>query len=250
MIYGITLDDVEDISDIVEALRALPQKPWVRVVFDPGRGPNGYLPRVKAIAEVAYIVGEILDSSAMKKCALEQYKTRCREYIRVLAPLVSMWEIANEINGSWLGTQAAEKMTAAFEIVRAARHVRCAITLYYEPEKDWAMFRWAENNIPQEMRDRIDWVMVSYYEDDNGGEVADWPMIFRELGELFPAAMLLVGECGTKKDKKKAQLLRTYYSMGAVHERFIGGYFWWYGTQDFVPKSKPLWTVFAELMKP
>jgi hypothetical protein len=30
--------------------------------------------------------------------------------------------------------------------------------------------------------------------------------------------------------------------------RFVGGFFWWYGKQDFVPKTNPLWQTLQDAM--
>ena len=40
-----------------------------------------------------------------------------------------------------------------------------------------------------------------------------------------------------------------YYNMEITTPNYVGGYFWWYGKQDLVPKSKALWSTFASLIK-
>ncbi len=31
--------------------------------------------------------------------------------------------------------------------------------------------------------------------------------------------------------------------------QYIGGHFWWYGKQDFVPWTNPLWTIFNDAIR-
>jgi hypothetical protein len=52
------------------------------------------------------------------------------------------------------------------------------------------------------------------------------------------------GEVGLEKPAKdKPAYLRRYYAIRPDVPRFIGGYFWWFFTQDCVPKTKPLWPI-------
>jgi len=61
-IYGVTLDDLTRIDDIVASLTNLPYRPTVRVVFDPGTSADRYYPLLVKLHKVAYVMGEVLDS--------------------------------------------------------------------------------------------------------------------------------------------------------------------------------------------
>jgi hypothetical protein len=52
---------------------------------------------------------------------------------------------------------------------------------------------------------------------------------------MFPTAQLGIGECGTVVQARKAAYLTRYYSMRIDNPRYIGGYFWWYFSEDMVP---------------
>jgi len=174
--------------------------------------------------------------------------------------------VGNEVNGEWLGNtpDVVAKILGAYQAVKA-RGKTTAITLYYngiyangQPTADncWEnpenqMLVWAEQNIPAEMKNGLDYVWVSFYEDDCLDISPDWQSIFNTLGEMFPGSKLGIGECGTLiQDRKEVYINRYYRDMRIDHPRYVGGYFWWYGKQDFVPKSKELWQVLLEALGP
>jgi hypothetical protein len=193
-------------------------------------------------------MGELLDSFYMKKYSLEAYKNRTTEYLDTLGDTVDIWEIGNEINGEWLGDipSVAAKMTAAYDIVKQRNKV-AALTLYYN-EDCWMypseeMFTWAEKNVPSRMKQGLDYVWVSYYEDDCNGLQPNWPAVFQKLGQMFPNSKIGFGEAGTNVAGRKEEYIKRYYNMEINHPRYVGGYFWWYFKQDMVPYTKPLWDV-------
>jgi hypothetical protein len=203
------------------------------------------------IHEVGFVMGEILDSQYVKKCPLDDYRKRTKEYLDTLADRVDLWEVGNEINGDWLGPadEAAAKMVAAYDLVKEKKKV-AALTLYYNEgsvkDRTFEMFRWAEKYIPERMKKALDYVLVSFYDDDFEGPSPRWPEVFERLGTVFPGSKLGFGECGTKKKSQKADFVRRYYRLKIDHPRFVGGCFWWYFSEDMVPATKPLWRVLKE----
>lgn len=247
-IWGVTIDDVSALEDTVDSLRSLPVRATARVVFDAQEGPAHYTSAVKAIHRVSDVMGEILDSQAIGHIDVGAYRARARDYLEALGSDVDVWEIGNEVNGDWLGPtpEVVAKISAAYDEARA-RRVRTALTLHYEEgcgaSIDHGMFRWADTNLPSAMRAGLDQVLVSYYEDDCAGRQPDWPAVFRRLAPMFPRAVLGFGECGTAHPAaKEAQLLRDY-RIRIDEPRFVGGFFWWYFSEDMVPKTRPLWDV-------
>ncbi len=247
-IYGVTVDKVNDLTDIVESLSKLCHKPTTRIVFDRGVPAAQYVQAATEIHKVSYVMGEIVDSFFMKKYGVEEYLTRTSEYLNVLGDQVDIWEIGNEINGDWCGPtpQVAAKMVGAYERVKAAGKTT-ELTLYYNqgcakhPGNE--MFAWAEANIPERMKQGLDYVLVSYYEDDCKMLQPDWPRVFRRLAVMFPRSKLGMGECGSKYKSRKAAYIKRYYTMKIDEPRYVGGYFWWYYKQDMVPYTKPLWSL-------
>ncbi len=245
-IYGVTLDSLENIDAVIESLRKMKYKPTVRIVFDEKVPAINYLAPLKKIHEVSYIMGELADSYYMKNYSVTEYRSFTRDYLDTLGSVVDIWEFGNEVNGEWLGKTAdvVTKISNAFEEIEKRRQVS-ALTLYYNEgcweKKDSEMFSWAKKNIPVKIRQKIDYVFISYYEDDCHLQQPDWKKVFEKLAGLFPESQLGFGEVGSKFDDKKSDYIKKYYSLQISQPRFVGGYFWWYFSQDMVPDSKPLW---------
>lgn len=252
-LYGVTVDSITELDDIVDALGSLSRVPTTRIVFDEFMPATYYAQAVNRIGQVSYVMGELLDSSAMAQYSLDAYAARTAEYLDAFGGEVDIWEIGNEVNGEWLGNPdaVAAKIVAAYQHVEK-RGERTALTLYYNEDcwlHPWEeMFLWAQTRIPQDMKDGLDYVLISYYEDDCNGLRPDWPAVFDTLGQMFPKAYIGFGEVGTDVPDLKADYLARYYTMGISQPTFVGGYFWWYFKQDMVPKTKPLWTVLDSIM--
>lgn len=253
-LWGITIDDPWRTAATVETLQALPRRVMVRVVFDEGQHADGYIEPLGAIHAEAGVMGELLDSAYVVQVTPEQYRARATEFLDALGDLVDLWEVGNEVNGEWLGAtpDVVAKIQGAYDQVRA-RGRPTALTLYYNEgcweDPDHEMFAWTEANLPPGLRGGLDYVLVSYYEDDCNGLQPDWPAVFRRLASLFPAARLGIGECGTTAVARKEAMMRRYYGMVIDEPRFVGGYFWWYGSQDLVPPTKPLFAVLREILQ-
>jgi len=94
------------------------------------------------------------------------------------------------------------------------------------------------------MKQGLDYVLVSYYEDDCNNVVlsrSEWQQVFDSLHVVFPNSKLGIGECGTTNASKKAECMNRYYGMKITTPGYIGGNFWWYYKQDCVPKNMALW---------
>ncbi len=251
-IFGVTIDDPwTNTAGIVDAFDSHCQKPTSRIVFDENVAATEYVDAVTQIATKAFILGEILDSYYVDSVTVQAYLDRTTNYLDTLGDVVDIWEIGNEINGDWLGntSDVVQKMTGAFGRVRS-RGKKTELTLYYNaacyydhPENE--MFTWVNANVPDSMKQGLDYVLVSYYEDDCEGVVlteAEWQDVFDSLHVIFPNSKLGIGECGTTDTNKKADYINRYYRMNITTPNYIGGYFWWYYATDCVPKTNALWT--------
>lgn len=253
-IYGVTVDSVDNLQDIVAALRNLPRKPTTRIVFDEYRPPRTYAEAVGRIGQVSFIMGEILDSQAVRLYTPIQYANRTARYLKAFGNQVDIWEIGNEVNGEWLGNTGGvvRKLAAAYHRVKAKGY-RTALTLYYN-EGCWEnpkheMFTWAEKNIPKPLKMGLDYVLVSYYEEDCNHLRPDWNAVFSRLATLFPNSKIGFGEVGTTVKAAKADYLSRYYSLRIDQPRYIGGYFWWYFSEDMVPMTQPLWQTLYDAIR-
>jgi hypothetical protein len=257
-IWGVTVTDPWETDAVVEALERMPRRMMARVVFDESVAARKYVEHVAAIHRVADVMGEILDSQYVRAVDVRTYIRRTAVYLDVMGDEVDVWEIGNEINGEWLGRtkDVVAKMKGAYELVKA-RHKRAALTFHLstgchsDPRHE--MFRWAQANVPESMKEGLDYVFVSYYEDRCKTPPPDWQTIFIRLGKMFPRARLGIGECGFSvsqpEDPQKAAYLRRVYGMRVRAPRFVGGFFYWQFNSDMVPTSRPLWKTLHGLVR-
>jgi hypothetical protein len=254
-VWGVTVDAIDPLPDIVESLSKLPVRPTARIVFDEFVPATDYAAATKEIHGVSDVMGEILDSFYVNQYSVSEYTARTSEYLDLLSGDVDVWEIGNEVNGEWLCAANASSCTAqqtqdvvakiqgAHDLV-VQKGGKTALTLYYN-EDCWSdpaneMFAWSQANLPASLRQSLDWVLVSYYEDDCNDLQPDWESVFSKLAGLFPNSRLGIGECGTTKSASKVEYVNRYYAMKVSEPRFVGGFFWWYYRQDMVPYTKSL----------
>ena len=243
-----TVDDVQDLPAITDSLSRLSRTPTTRIVFDEYQPASDYRKAAVAINKVSYVMGEILDSQYLTTANVQGYLDRTREYLAALGDVVDIWEIANEINGEWLGNNAdvVAKMSGAYDIAKGQGRTT-ALTLYYNQDcwskRSNEMFTWADANVPARMKQGLDYVWVSYYEEDCNNLKPDWDAVFTRLSAMFPDAKVGFGEVGTTQSDK-AEYLKRYYALKPPVANYVGGHFWWYFKQDMVPHTKPLWSVF------
>lgn len=245
-LYGVTVDDVSRLNDITESLSRLSKMPTTRIVFDENVEPAYYRRPAVAISKVSYVMGEILDSYYVNTLTVPGYIDRTRRYLNELSDVVDIWEVGNEINGEWLGANAdvVAKMEGAYDLVKSQGKT-AALTLYYNQDcwsrRSNEMFTWATANVPYRMKQGLDYVFISYYEEDCNGLKPDWPAVFQKLSAMFPNSKIGFGEVGTSSRTRKAAYLTRYYDMQIDVPRYVGGHFWWYFRQDMVPYTKALW---------
>lgn len=258
-LYGITLDDVSEhsITAIIDAIKALPVKPTARIVIDADKKPADFVSLLAGIHEVAYIMLCPCDSydMAFYKTA-ESYKARFAECAAYLAPYVDIWEIGNEVNGEgWLGDSEkliAEKVYTAWKYIHQQGFATALTAYMADPDsQSIAMEDWLLNYIPPDMRNTLDYVLVSYYDDDNDGKHEEWQNMFKNLYNMFPNSLLGFGECGFAKPHNAGKTFNTqadrYYRMLPYNHRYIGGYFWWYWQEDCIPhKQNSRWSKIAD----
>jgi hypothetical protein len=246
-LYGVTVDDISGLNAINTSLHNFCRKPTTRIVFDEWQPATEYTTAVNNIHNVSFIMGEILDSYYMKQYSYQQYVSRVNEYLSAFPTKVDIWEIGNEVNGEWCGKidTVVKKISAAYDILKA-QNKKTEMTLYYNfncwSNQKNEMFRWVLNYLPSRMRTGLDYVLISYYENDCNGYKPNWQRVFDSLHVLFPNSKIGMGECGTDISSQKASYMTRYYTMNITTPGYVGGYFWWYYREDCVPYTKALWS--------
>lgn len=256
--YGVTVDTVSNVNMITAASQALSRMPVIRIVFDEGQPPSDYESAIDAMRPSSYIMGEILDSSSMADTSLAEYKARTTQYLQALGDKVDIWELGNEVNGNWTGPypEVGAKLYDAYQQVEAAG-LRSSVTLWYNDScgngsSELDPIAFSTQHLPQNMRNGIDYVLVSYYETQCNNirpTEAKWNQFFTQLRAVYPTAKLGIGEIGFpdavgSNTTAATSMINYYHGLNITVPGYIGGYFWWYYYQDMLPHtSKPLFQV-------
>ena len=256
-LYGVTVDDIANLNDIVAGARALGHMPVTRVYFNVRKPAGYYAAALMALQPVSYVMGELLDSSDSRHIGSGAYNRRVKSYLAQLGNSVDLWEIGNEVNGNWTGRYSTveAKLTVAYDDVTAAGK-RTALTLYYnigcgDSPRELDPISFSDRYVPATVRNGLDYVLLSYYEADCNGirpSASTWTAYFAQLHTLYPHARLGFGEVGMDNPATSASLtaarslMTYYYGLGIDLPYYVGGYFWWYYDEDCLPSvSKPLW---------
>ncbi len=258
--HGITVDDADNprkLPAILAAIGQLDVASTTRIVFDPGMAAADYLPAVTQIATVSNIMGEPVDSFDMSTYSLQDYQLRFQDYVDTVGGQVDIWEVGNEVNGDWVGTtpDVVAKISAAFDYVKSQGGVT-ALTLYdfgpaargCLPNPQLEMMTWAITNIPDRMKEGLDYVWVSQYPDDCNGYRPNWNSVFQQLSTIFPNARLGIGETGIHKSLR-ATYIPQIYEMKISSPAYVGGGFWWSFSEEMVPDTKPRGGVINKAMQ-
>jgi len=256
-LYGVTVDDVSNLSDIVASAQHLPQMPVTRVYFDVTLPVSYYQRAISQLHPVSYLMGELLDSSDEAGISTAAFDQRVRSFVAAYGSEIDLWEIGNEVNGSWTGPYqvVAAKLIAAYHDVSASGG-RTALTLYYDAgcgngpaELDPIAF--TRKFVPSEVQNGLTYVFLSYYEPDCNGirpSAGTWTSYFQALHVLYPNARLGFGEIGIRQPVTSGtmgtatSMINYYYGLPVHLPYYAGGYFWWYYDEDCLPyATKPLW---------
>lgn len=307
-VHGVTSEDYDAAGNFVDiahtswlgpvqtALDNLADAPTVRVVFSVtqvsggGVGPNGTegyaasdyvsaLQTLKSVSRPPYILGEVLDSSYTGCFSLATHNARWNQYVSTLGSLVDVWEVGNEINGSWLDSADAsqscpwnpppttdatvvKKMIDAYDIVRANGRL-AEVTLYYPGQESqcgngspdpFEPITWTKANVPAYMLNGMDYVWISYYHTDcpEGIDPTDatWGHFFTAVQNMFPNAQIGFGEwgysSGPPSNAQKARIINRGYSVDPTSLPFssnwVSGVGYWEFIDDAVEGT--FWSLF------
>ncbi len=258
-LYGVTIDRLANLGGVIAGLRALPHRPTVRVYFDVHEPASHYARAVARIARHGAVMGELLDSSDERAISVSGLRARARSYLARLKGHVAIWEIGNEVNGSWTGRSrtVARKLIAAYRVVAAAGD-RTALTLYandFGPDHcgdgraELTPVQFARRFIPTSVARGLDYVLISYYPTQCGSREPGGASVaahLKRLRAIFPHALLGFGEVGLPRPvtsttrARAAQIMRWAYSLHPRLPYYAGGYFWWYAAEDALRPHAPL----------
>jgi hypothetical protein len=273
-LYGVTLDDVSKSSSEANSLAHMVHQPTARIVFDAGTNASYYVKPIQQFRSAAYIMGLLADSYYMSKYTPSNIKTWTQNYTATLGSLVDIWEIGNEVNGDWLGSNTIAKIEAMYDVV-ASQGGATALTFFYEGEPSDPnncistdnggndMFSWITQqfqlNLPvsqrsvetEKIRLNVNYVLISWYPDQCPGESPNWPWVYTKLAGIFPNSKVGFGELGTADPQYgsvyEINEITQYYPMAktvaGLPASYIGGYFWWYFAEEMVPWGTTLSSV-------
>jgi hypothetical protein len=259
ILYGATVDRITRLAATRSALAELPERPTIRVVFDRSEPAGHYVRATRQLATAGRVMGELLDSSAERSISASGLRARASSYLARLGPSVSVWEVGNELNGSWTGPYArvAAKTRAAFSVLRSA-HAPLALTLYAndfgtdhcgDGSAELTPVDFSQHYLSTALRRRLDYVLLSYYPTQCGGVEPSAGVLashLRPLHRLFPRARLGFGEVGlpravsSSSAAKAREIMRWAYGLRPKLTYYAGGYFWWYAAEDALHPGAPL----------
>ena len=219
---------------------------WVRIVMDPGTPFSDYEPVVRrAHVEGLKVMGQPIDSSYAAGFPGRSYLARIRRAVRAL-PAVDAWEIGNEVNGSWLGPNMADRLDLAATWLHVHHPAKTVVlTLYWQIGTDaprWSTFNWIRDELkPSTISDTDVFLLSTWIEDAPMGLAFD--RVLRALQDALPAHEVGIGELGywgqgtskawwygDRRDTTAARrsVLDQLYRASLGYRWSVGGVFWWY----------------------
>ncbi len=250
--WGATFDTITGgVGGLKVAAGLYPSDGWLRICFDPGEKPSYYAAEIaNAHALGLHVVGQILDSSEMRRWSVAAFEQRTREYVSAL-PSVDEWETGNEINGNWLGStpSVVEKTRFASKYIKSHTHARVLVTLYWQLGEDRvsdSTFTWARANMGS-ISPYVDDLGISLYPRQSPmGEPFD--RVIAALHAEFPQQRIMITELdydrgpgwwwGSKTSiapQGRDAVAAEYQSAIMGYPYSGGGTFWWYFVEEVSP---------------
>src|SRR5690349_15980134 len=97
-VRGVTLESVARLDQVEAALARHSRRPTARIVFQHGKGPSDYAPAVRRLGDDADLLGLVLDSTAVRRTSVREYRARTRAFVRRFGSRLDYYEIGNELN--------------------------------------------------------------------------------------------------------------------------------------------------------
>ncbi|MGZ4137187.1 MAG: hypothetical protein ACXVPX_06410 [Actinomycetota bacterium] len=270
--WGVTVDRRARSQAVIASIAALvdrrPGTAYVRIVFDPGVAPKGYDAIVHdAEKDGIVVVGEVFDSSAMRHATLAAFEARWRAYVDHFSD-IHVWEVGNEVNGEWLGTDVTAKIDyAAAYVKHAAPSDTTVLTLLWQMGTaggpDSTVFQWAHDEISPILAENTDVVALSTWVGGAPLGIAH-DEVFQRLHTLFPGNRIAMGELdywepgtsrvwswGSQREPTtavRAALARHMYLANLAFPYSVGGVFWWFYVTEMSRRQR-LWHVVHRVVR-
>ncbi|OKL51154.1 hypothetical protein [Buchananella hordeovulneris] len=262
---GVTVEQLIGPDRALSFLEQVPGRETVRVVLEPGRPLADYAPLVRELAAQADVMLQLADSSELAALSEDEVGARARAAVKLFGDHVTIWEVGNEPNGQWAGSDASEiagKVNVAAQIVRATGG-KTAVTFNYWDRPDCYSEDWEDPLAFAPFLDfEPDYVFLSVYETacvpPQHPDAEPLGEVLNQLGARFPRALLGIGEIGAQGAEdglpepdttEKERVARYYHGLDSklreiVGNRYVGGYFWWYFVRDVLTAEDPrFWEV-------
>ena len=275
--WGVTVDRRNNYPDVISSIADLvdrrPGAAYVRIVFDQGVGPESYDAIVQeAERQGVVVVGQVFDSAYMRHATVAEFEARWRSYVDHF-PNIHIWEVGNEVNGEWLGSDVPEKVAFAARYVKATNpNDTTILTLFWQmgtadgPAN--SVFQWARDQISPALVADTDVIALSTWVGGAPLGIAH-DEVFTRLSAMFPGKRIAMGELGywepgtsrvwwwrSQRDPTtavRAALARHMYLANLSFPSSVGGGFWWYYVTE-MSQRKALWAtlhdVIDEVMPP
>ncbi len=255
--WGLTFDKAEHAPSLQSIKDLAPGKTWVRLVMHVEDDPAMFRRFVDdAHRNGVRVMGQISDSSQMAQLSLGSWRARVDELL-TLYPDIDAWEVGNEVNGSWAGTDVVGKIRYAAQQVKARTRARTLLTLYWELGEDTArssLFNWIDDELPHDTRPLFDDVGLSVWVESNPMGISTDRVLWA-LHDRFPGTPISITEVGVLTDRRYADwwfgqpkpseaavAIAAWFHAAARSQPWLrGGGFWWTGQQD-ATSGTPLWS--------
>jgi hypothetical protein len=96
-IYGVTLDNVGDRTAETKSLSRMAHPPTARIVFDTRVHPSYYLKPIKRFRNVAYVMGQLADSSYMSRYTVSSMTSWAQNYTTTLGTWSTFGRLATRL---------------------------------------------------------------------------------------------------------------------------------------------------------
>jgi hypothetical protein len=268
-VVGITVDRVDlavDWQAAKELVRGSDEA-WARIVFDLDASPFEYRDTVDAAHAAGFhVLGSVTDSYYMAELSPSEHAERWRRYVDELGPLIDGWEIGNEVNGSWLGPDVAEKIRFAARYVRDHTSARTMLTLYWQLGEDapaYSLFNWMTAELDPELLSLVDDIGLSVWPQAHPLG-ASFDRVLREVRRRIGDRRLVISELGygtsgldelwwwadpTETEVGRLEVAGTYQRLVLDRPWVDGGVYWW----DYVTQAPPqsrLWETLRDATLP
>ena len=136
ILRGVTVDSLDDIEETAAVLSSSANRLTVRLVMDSERPLEDCVRAVAALKPHADIMIQVIDSTDLPDRSASWIAKRTQDAMDAFGDDIALWEIGNELNGSWAGSSPSQinaKARASYDVVRAASTIGPPTTATIRP---------------------------------------------------------------------------------------------------------------------